>query len=169
MGANDRYQIVDAPQKAPGQCFICRSVSRGPFVDTRVDDSFLGVFYICLGCLADMAEAADLTLVPKDQEIVEPEPETESEAYRRGVIAAFRVIEEDVNGYLDSANRDEPYTRDPGDPADAFTKVLPTDPSGQEGSGTSADQPTVEDGESPKRKRSTRVSVDSSDGSGFRV
>lgn len=170
MSANDRFQIVDAPQKAPGQCFICRSVSRGPFVDTRVDDTFLGVFYICLGCLHDMAEAADLVLLSKADLTIEQPAETESEAYTRGLTAAFRVIKEDVDGYLrgDDASIDR-FVADLGDAPVYGTPSVPDDPSGQEGSGTSTNILAVEDGESPKRKRSTRVSVDSSDGSGFRV
>lgn len=169
MSSSDRYQIVDAPPRAPGQCFICRSVSRGPFVDTAVDDIALGVFYICFGCLHDIAEATDQVLIPKAEE-VEPEPETDSEAYHRGFIDGTQRIKDYLDGYLASDRpRADSLPTDTGDAPIFGTPSLPVDSEGQEGSGVVSDSAAVEDGESTKRKRPARVSSGSSDGPGFTV
>ena len=159
-----RFRVVAAPTMAPGECRICQSVSRGPFIDTGVSDPWNGnVTYICMGCMNDMAGDIGYTLV--DSEVAEPEPETDSEAFRRGWHAATTSILEDIRGLADHhAMHSSPEPVDPGGLVTDESQGLSADPQGQEGSGVSADRIVIQDGSTPKRKRSFSVSDDSGDG-----
>lgn len=49
-----RFHVHDQPPALPGCCYICRSVSNGPFVDTAVNEAGIGAIYICATCLKEM-------------------------------------------------------------------------------------------------------------------
>lgn len=176
MGINDRFRIVDTPERAPGQCFVCKSVSRGPFLDTGIDDfipnaTSMGTFYICVGCLGDFAACIDYDFKPKPQISEETQRDAVAESYfKSGWNAGVRTLMEDLNGlvanYLDKPIDPDAIPDSPGDLGDlSDPPVLSKDLGGQEGSGTSTGG-TPEQKRSPaKRQGPVVVPSNSSDGS----
>lgn len=52
-------RLVDAPEFAPGCCFVCRTTPKGPYIDTEIEDEDNDRYYLCMTCLN---EALRLTL-----------------------------------------------------------------------------------------------------------
>ena len=51
---SSRYRVVEFPTALPGHCFGCRK-HKGPFIDTGIQEDFLGAIYWCHDCVAEMA------------------------------------------------------------------------------------------------------------------
>lgn len=103
MGANDRFVIVDAPPVAPGTCGICLSNSRGPFVDTRVDDPWKGVLYICKGCAEEIYRAfGEIEEASFEEKVAERLEESKNEGFLEGLQAARDTLNDVAGLYRDS-------------------------------------------------------------------
>ncbi len=70
---SSRFRVVPVPERSPGMCFLCRSSSNAPFVDTGMSHDWYfeapdptrdGVVYICAACVTEMAH--NLNLVDAD-------------------------------------------------------------------------------------------------------
>lgn len=165
MTSDGRFSVVSQPVVSPGECYICKSVTGGPFVDTLVDMDFVGTLYICTRCLDEMHGLVHG--VPEEK----PE-ETESEAYERGFKVgndlAWAVAKETVNaalGNVASAGRDIPP--DPG----GLVPLDPVDSSGAQkadgkskGSSASASKSGKSDERDASKQGPDDVSGNSSDG-----
>lgn len=162
MGFNDRFQVVDTPTVAPGECFICKSVRRGPFVDTGITDPYLGVFYICLGCLTEMYFNVTSEGISRDDLVASQIANAEERAY----IAAVLSVKETVNDVITALIPTDSSLSI----ADVINSLVPesenvqADPAGQEPGGDSADQSPEQEPSAPKRKGRDDVSGTASDG-----
>lgn len=166
MGANDRYVIVDSPPAAPGTCILCRSNSRGPFVDTKVNDDYLGAFYICLGCLGDINEAVGKhESISLEERIATRLDEARNEGFIQGVNALRESINDTAALFVDpslTAMSDLPSV-----PVIEVPEGVPDDSVGEGTSGDSADSSGKQGSRSAKREGRNDVSSDSGDGPKF--
>lgn len=131
--STSRFNLHPQPIARPGECFICKSVNYGPFIDTGVDVPFEGVFYICSRCIKEMHG-----LLPVEP--TEPEPETDryNEGYSAGHAAAWRSLKETFNAAIGnsgpSAGHDIPAL-----PLSGLPLVAPVDGAPEADSGARSD------------------------------
>lgn len=156
---NDRFQVVEAPQLAPGCCTLCRSVTRGPFVDTGHRESWNNhVFYLCFGCLHDIVD----NLPEEFKNVVEIlVQEKAEEAYER----AKSEIALSINVLLSTLVpvRVDPDSDTPGGSPIPDGEGMAEDPIGAEGSKPGSDSTSGQGSSNNRSKRRVSVPGDSGD------
>lgn len=142
LGPNDRFTLVEQPQAAPGCCFFCKGVTRGPFIDTKAHDLYNNhVIYMCMGCLHNIVDNLE-------DEFPKPDPEGDQNyeaGYAEGRADAIDEIEAKACAYMAALN-----DADSDDTAASGTTDLqseePTEStSSTQGVGTSPDKTAVKD------------------------
>ena len=154
---NDRFQVVETAILAPGCCSICKG-SRGPFVDTAVNDPWNGhVYYLCFQCLKSIYAA-----LPEffSNEVVKTEVVelSDEEVYAR----AKREIMAAIHGTLDSLNPDSGAPADfPADLPDFSVQGISEDSEGELGSTDRTSKTAGQDDRPAKRSGRNGVSGNS--------
>lgn len=163
---NDRFQVVEAPTNAPGACHICKSTSRGPFVDTQVNDPWNGhVTYLCVGCLSDIFNGLPEFFSNVETITVK---ETDEELEERVKAEVLSRIKDFVNELVPGEPDSVPVIvsdLDSGPVPDS--ENVPGLPPGEEGDGTSADRTAKQTSRAAKREGPVGVSSDPVDGLSF--
>lgn len=163
---NGRFVAVSTPSVSPGACFTCKGTD-GPFIDTRVQDAWLGAFYLCANCLREMARVLGITEDVNNIERIR--------AYEQGCADTVHRIKADIDGafgaLVDSIG--SPASGDSGSHvlavADATgvpedSEGIPEDGAGPEDSGNGADASTVEGDGAPIDEGPALVPSSGSDG-----
>lgn len=163
---NGRFVAVSTPLVSPGACFTCKGI-QGPFIDTRLQDNWLGAFYICVNCLREMARVLGVTEDVNQVEV--------ARAYERGCADTVNRIKADIDGAFvallgsigdhapDDSGADVPPVADATGVSEDDAGI-PEDGGGPEGSGTSTDETAVEGSDSPFDEGAASLSGSGGDG-----
>lgn len=108
-----RFQVVNTPILAPGTCFVCRSNSGGPFIDTGLSHIWYtsapdvardGAVYICSACITEMA--ANLAISNVDIGIMAQN--ARNDGIREGINRSIKSIEGYVAAMSDAVTANDP-------------------------------------------------------------
>lgn len=143
---NGRFVAVSTPSVTPGACFTCKGTD-GPFIDTRIQDAWLGAFYLCENCLREMALVLEITENVNEVERVR--------AYDQGCRDTAARLKAEIDATLVALSNSIGSVPAGDSGSDVFAVAddagvqedgsgIPVDGEGPEDSGSDADAPVVE-------------------------
>jgi hypothetical protein len=86
-----RFTVISQPVALPGCCFLCRSATNGPFVDTKFSIKFEGAVIVCAACIRDMNNQ-----LPKTEEIESATNKAFVDGYEKATEESKNVIHEQL-------------------------------------------------------------------------
>lgn len=136
VGQSHRFRAVEVPTALPGHCFSCRN-HKGPFIDSGIQEDFLGAIYWCIDCVSEMARLFGF-ITPDQAEALRSQMQTYIEGMEH-----FQELSDELeaenNGLRRAVARSSNSSSDIQPSAD---DTLGGQDSENEGSGTSEDDVT---------------------------